>query len=139
MNVKIKKLNPTAIIPQYKKLEDAGMDLYCISTEIEGDCLICKSGIAVEIPSGYVGLLFPRSSISKTGLRLLNSVGVIDAGYRGEITAKFHIYDGRKGTYSTGDRFAQMIIIPFPYIEFIESEELTETERADGGYGSTGV
>jgi len=87
-----------------------------------------------------VGLLFPRSSITKTDLFLRNSVGVIDAGYRGEITFKFGFYDGHgKGKYEAGQRIGQIIIIPRPYIEFVEVNSLTETERGIGGYGSTGM
>ena len=141
MKVKIKKLHPYAVIPSYAKDGDAGMDLTCIDNYTdEKNCLVYKTGIAVEIPNGYVGLLFPRSSNSKKDLILTNSVGVIDSGYRGEITMKFYPTKGLLNckTYAMGDRIGQLIIIPYPQIEFEEVEELSETERGAGGYGSTG-
>jgi len=98
------------------------------------------TGLSMEIPEGYVGLLFPRSSISKTTLSLANSVGVIDSGYRGSIMFKFR-YLGGKGNwfYNLGDRVGQIIIIPYPTVEFEEVEELSSTERGQGGFGSTGT
>lgn len=153
MEVKIKKLNPNAVIPTYAKDGDAGMDL--VATQIIKDTpeqITYGTGIAVEIPYGFVGLVFPRSSVRKTGLQLSNSVGVIDSGYRGEIQATFNkafggekMYDETKMTedtsndfYKVGDRIAQIMIIPYPPIEFVEVDELSETERGDGGFGSTG-
>ena len=137
MEVKIKKLKPNAVIPSYAKDGDAGMDL--VATEIIKDTpeqITYGTGIAMEIPKGFVGLVFPRSSIRKTGLQLSNSVGVIDSGYRGEIQATFKKTGLHK--YEIGDRGAQIIIIPHPTIEFEEVEELTNTERGEGGFGSTG-
>lgn len=146
MNVRIMKLHEDAIIPTYAHDTDAGMDMYCTESHLTNGSShsnrmwVCKTGIAMEIPEGYVGLLFPRSSITKTDLFLRNAVGVIDAGYRGEITFKFGFYDGHgKGKYEKGQRIGQIIIIPRPKINFIESDTLTETERGSGGYGSTGV
>jgi len=146
MMVRIMKLHEAAIIPTYAHDTDAGMDMYCTEAFLENGhnhtnrMWVCKTGIAMEIPEGYVGLLFPRSSITKTDLFLRNSVGVIDAGYRGEITFKFGFYDGHgKGKYEAGQRIGQIIIIPRPYIEFVEVNSLTETERGIGGYGSTGM
>ena len=156
MQVKIKKLNPNAVIPTYAKEGDAGMDL--VATEILKDTpeqITYGTGIALEIPEGFVGLVFPRSSIRKTGLQLSNSVGVIDSGYRGELQATFNklfggeaMYDEMKVNeashtnvndwYKVGDRIAQIMIIPYPPIEFMEVEELSNTERGDGGFGSTG-
>ena len=153
MKVKIKKLNPLAVIPSYAKVGDAGMDL--VATEILKDTpeqITYGMGIAIEIPDGFVGLVFPRSSIRKTGLQLSNSVGVIDSGYRGEIQATFNkifggdrFYDETKITeitsndfYKVGDRIAQIMIIPHPPIEFKEVEELSNSERGEGGFGSTG-
>jgi dUTP pyrophosphatase len=93
----------------------------------------------MEIPKGFVGLIFPRSSVRKTDLLLTNSVGVIDSGYRGEIQATFKKTDGdRSIVYEVGERGAQIIIIPYPKIKFIVSEELSSSERGDGGFGSTG-
>ena len=145
MKVKIKKLHPDAVIPTYAKYGDAGMDLTSTTKEIEDPHgnLVLGTGLAFEIPKGYVGLLFPRSSISKTKLTLTNSVGVIDSGYRGEVKFKFKeseivTVDWLKREYNIGDRIGQLIIIPYPQIEFEEVEELSESERGAGGYGSTG-
>ena len=96
-------------------------------------------GIAIEVPVGYVGLVFPRSSIRKMELLLSNSVGVIDSGYRGEIQATFKKVEGLDGSYyKVGERAAQIMIIPYPKVSFIETDELSSTERGDGGFGSTG-
>ena len=144
MKVKIKKLHKDAKIPRYAKPGDAGMDLTVTSVDIKRNKAIVKFGLAMEIPTGYVGLIFPRSSIHKTDFRLTNSVGVIDSGYRGEISAVFDIHgtrlDGETDVwdYKVGDRAAQIIIMPYPEIEFEEVEELSESERGEGGYGSTG-
>lgn len=96
---------------------------------------------AFEIPQGYVGLLFPRSSNANKDLLLSNSVGVLDSGYRGEVMFKFKYnssLEDRMKSYQVGDRIGQLIIIPYPTIEFVESEELSESERGYGSYGSTG-
>ena len=164
MIVKVKKLCSEAVIPIYAHATDAGMDLYATSKKFENGNYTYGTGIAVEIPKGYVGLIFPRSSISKTDLFLTNAVGVIDSGYRGEVMCKFKssirmihgiknilyslfpwcsfvrkvVIDNIRGVYSVGDRIAQLIIIPYPKIEFQEVEELSESERGEGGYGSTG-
>jgi dUTP pyrophosphatase len=96
-------------------------------------------GLAMEIPEGFVGLIFPRSSIRKTDLSLTNCVGVIDSGYRGELQATFRKERGVVSKkYEVGDRIAQIMIIPHPPIEFVEADELSNTERGDGGFGSTG-
>lgn len=175
MEVKIKKLKEEAIIPQYAKNGDAGLDFTATSVNYDSDidCIVYGTGIAVEIPEGHVGLLFPRSSISKYDLYLTNCVGVIDSGYRGEIMFKFKTYlnyystvldiDGEQmrpleeglfeifqtaddqlkelyssvNIYAIGDRVGQMIILPYPKVEFILSEELSDSERGIGGYGST--
>jgi dUTP pyrophosphatase len=137
MEVKIKKLHDLAIVPLYAKDGDAGMDLFITEIKSENRLDITYGfGVAVEIPVGYVGLIFPRSSIRKTDLILSNSVGVIDSGYRGEIQATFR----KTGvdSYSVGDRGAQIIILPYPQIEFKEVKELSNTERGEGGFGSTG-
>jgi dUTP pyrophosphatase len=93
-------------------------------------------GISVEIPKGFVGLIFPRSSIRKYDLILSNAVGVIDSGYRGELQATFKKTGLHK--YEVGDRGAQLMIIPYPEVEFVEVDELSDTERGEGGFGSTG-
>jgi dUTP pyrophosphatase len=153
MEVKIKKLNPNVVIPKYAKVGDAGMDL--VATTIIKDTpeqITYGMGIALEIPEGFVGLIFPRSSVRKTGLDLSNAVGVVDSGYRGELQATFNkifggerFYDETKNTedtsndfYKVGDRIAQIMIIPYPPIEFKEVDELSDSERGDGGFGSTG-
>lgn len=145
MKIKIKKLHENAIIPKYAKQGDAGMDLYVANWKFNVDSLtdentgvIIDSGIAIEIPDGFVGLVFPRSSIKSTGHRLSNAVGVIDSGYRGSIQAYFDIIDSSLMYYEVGDRFAQLIILPYPQIEFEEVKELSESERNDKGFGSTG-
>lgn len=143
MKVRIKKLNDKAVMPTKAHATDAGFDLYCTSKEVNWGTrlLICHTGLAFEIPDGYVGLLFPRSSVSNMPLMMANSVGVIDSGYRGEVTAKFNITDTRYTAfthYQEGDRIAQMIIIPYPEIEFEEADSLSDSDRGTGGYGSTG-
>jgi dUTP pyrophosphatase len=153
MEVRIKKLHPNAVIPTYAKPGDAGMDL--VATSIISDTpeqITYGMGIALEIPEGFVGLIFPRSSVRKTGLQLSNSVGVCDSGYRGELQATFNkifgserMYDEVKikeiqsnEYYKVGDRIAQIMIIPHPPIEFVEVDELSDSERGEGGFGSTG-
>lgn len=140
MKVNIKKLNPFVVTPSYAKQGDAGMDLRTTGITEQTDKYIeYGTGICVEIPEGYVGLIFPRSSISKTDLILANSVGVIDSGYRGEIKCRFKITsDEDIEIYDFGDKIAQMIIIPYPQIQFEVVEELSSTERSEGGFGSSG-
>jgi dUTP pyrophosphatase len=143
MKVNIKKIHPDAVVPSYAKNGDAGLDL--VATTIIGETLGSITyglGIALEIPEGFVGLVFPRSSIRKTNLQLSNSVGVIDSGYRGELQATFNKIQGidnvERENYKVGDRVCQIIIIPHPPIEFNEVNELSNTERGEGGFGSTG-
>lgn len=165
MNVKIKKLTDNAVIPEYAKEGDAGLDLTATSIKYDGyGNVVYGTGLAFEIPKGYVGLLFPRSSNAKTNLYLTNSVGVLDSGYRGEVMFKykpvFNIYNPLKllwekyflrkdkakitflgvanNPYDIGDRIGQLVIVKYPTIRLIQAEELSETERGDGGYGSTG-
>ena len=151
MKVRIKKLHPDAIIPKYAHDDDAGLDLTAVSMYYDTHGNICYgTGLAFEIPRGYVGLVFPRSSCAHKQQCLANAVAVIDSGYRGEVVMKFKpslALDSHQcvtdrytyGVYKVGERIAQMIIMPYPHIEFEEAEELSETERSDGGYGSTGV
>jgi dUTP pyrophosphatase len=140
MKVKIKKIHPDSVIPSYAKSGDAGMDLIATSIISEEVFQITYGlGIALEIPEGFVGLVFPRSSIRKTDLSLTNSVGVIDSGYRGELQATFRKERGvASRKYEVGDRVLQIMIIPHPTIEFNEVNELSNTERGEGGFGSTG-
>lgn len=147
MKVKIKKLNELAVIPTYAHNTDAGLDLTAISYEYDSriDCHIYGTGLAIEIPEGYVGLLFPRSSNRKTDSYLSNSVGVIDAGYRGEVMVSFKTRDRRKedeipetiAPYNIGSRVAQLIIMPYPKIEFVKVDKLSDSDRGDHGHGST--
>jgi dUTP pyrophosphatase len=137
--IKIKKLKDNAVIPSYSKDGDAGMDLTI--TEVISETLTDITygfGIAMEIPKNFVGLVFPRSSIRKYDQLLTNSVGVIDSGYRGEIQATFKKTEGSYNFYGIGERGAQIMIIPYPQIKFIESDELSDSERGDGGFGSSG-
>jgi len=137
MKVRIKRLHPDAVIPKYAKAGDAGMDLTAVEAERAWDIMTYKTGLAVEIPEGHVGLLFPRSSVYKTSMALSNCVGVIDSGYRGEIMMKFRSTESSKA-YEVGDRVGQLIIMPYPQVEFEEVENLSSTDRGLGGYGSTG-
>lgn len=140
LDVRIKKLKENAVIPSYSKDGDAGMDL--TSTDIISnttDQITYGTGIALEIPTGYVGLVFPRSSIKKYELQLSNSVGVIDSGYRGEIQVTFNKTHSRLTDYKIGDRVAQIVILPYPRINLIETSDLTITSRGTGGFGSTGT
>ncbi|WFE84936.1 dUTP diphosphatase [Parabacteroides chongii] len=175
MKVNIKKLHKDAVMPSYAHDTDAGLDLTAVSKEIDNyGNVVYGTGLAIEIPQGYVGLVFPRSSNSRKNLILTNSVGVIDSGYRGEIKFKYrvtttrtkytkwwrnilflfkspqetkllmnkntdYVYDvDNRYCYSVGDRIGQLIIIPYPKIELEEVEELSESDRGTGGYGSTG-
>ena len=137
MDVKIKRLSEKAVIPKYAKDGDAGMDLTAVSVErIDTEHFKYGFGIAIEIPRGYVGLIFPRSSCYKKRQILSNAVGVIDSGYRGEISAVF--IGASEYSYKIGERAAQIIIIPNPEINFIPVIELSNTERGATGYGSSG-
>lgn len=147
LKVRFKKLVEDAVTPRYSKEGDAGMDLTAVRTELAdyGNQLKAYTGIAVEIPKGYVGLLFPRSSIVKTNNRLGNCVGVIDSGYRGEITFVFdnikcpsRKLSNHNYNYEFRDRVGQLVILPFPKVELEEVDELSDTERGIGGYGHTG-
>jgi dUTP pyrophosphatase len=143
MKVNIRRLHPEAVIPTYAKEGDAGMDLVATSVISETHTQITYGlGVALEIPNGFVGLVFPRSSIRKTRLQLSNSVGVIDSGYRGELQATFNkittTLENQKNDYKVGDRVAQIMIIPHPSIDFQEVEYLSNTQRGEGGFGSTG-
>ncbi len=145
MIVNIKKLHPAAVIPAYSRVGDGAMDLTAVSREWKTkDRKYCYGiGIAMEIPVGYAGLILPRSSIKNYDLTLTNSVGLIDSNYRGEIKAVFSevILSGSSWSriYEVGDRVAQLIIIPYPQIEWQEVDKLSETIRGADGFGSSGV
>ena len=139
--IKFKKLSDSATIPKRGSAVAAGYDLTVDTIEKTYDHIRYNSNIAVEIPKGYVGLLYPRSSVYKQNLMLTNGVGVIDSDYRGPIMAVFQrMQEGRTSYdgYKLGERFAQLVIMPIPEVEYIEAEELSVTERGTGGYGSTG-
>ena len=145
MKVNVKKLDSNAVVPTYAKHGDAGMDLTATSKSYDEHGNVCYgTSLAFEIPNGYVGLLFPRSSNTKKDLILGNSVGVIDSGYRGEVVLKFRpviplerdIEFGPR-EYNIGDRIGQIVIMPVPQIEFNVVDELSTTDRGVGGFGST--
>lgn len=148
MEVKIKKLVKNAVIPKYAHSTDAGLDLTAISKENKNGVYIYGTGLAIEIPEGYVGLIFPRSSNYKQDLWLTNCVGVIDSGYRGEIKFMFKdvltnkiIFPGEfdeHKTWEIGDRVGQLIIIPYPSINLVEVDDLSDSDRGKDGFGSTG-
>jgi dUTP pyrophosphatase len=144
MKIRFKKLSRNAVTPSYAKPGDAGMDMTSVThlTDTANQTVNYHTGIAVEIPKGYVGLLFPRSSVYKTDLILSNCVGVIDSGYRGEIVFKYKMppntYYPSLKRFDDGDRVGQLIIIPYPEIEMEEVTELTDSERGEQGFGSTG-
>ena len=143
MKVKIKKLNENAIIPTYGTEYSAGADLYALldsTVEIAPhETTFIHTGISVEIPEGYCGLIFARSSMgAKRGLAPANKVGVIDADYRGEIMVALHNHSEKTATVEPGERVAQLAIVPFLKAEFEEADELSDTVRGVGGFGSTG-
>jgi len=136
LNVKFKKLYSDAVAPSYAKDGDAGLDLTATHMTWDGAYIEYGTGIAVEIPNGYVGFVFPRSSVSKKeNFYLKNAVGVIDSGYRGEIKLRFNKSDEH---YQPGEKIGQLIIMPYPTIHLQEVEELSNTDRGNGGFGSTG-
>ena len=145
MKVNVKKLDSNAVIPTYGRHGDAGMDLTATSKWYDEHGNVCYgTGLAFEIPNGFVGLLFPRSSNTKKDLILGNSVGVIDSGYRGEVVLKFRellpserdIEFGPR-EYEIGDRIGQIVILPYTQITFNVVDELSTTDRGVGGFGST--
>lgn len=145
MKVKIKRLVSEAVMPRRAHASDAGWDLVAVSRKVDADgAVVYGTGLAMEIPEGYVGLVFPRSSVAKKDLVLSNCVGVIDSGYRGEVLAKFKLLDplvkhDEYHWYNVGDRIAQLVIMRLPEVEMVESEDLSESDRGEGGYGSTGM
>jgi dUTP pyrophosphatase len=149
MIVKIKKLNEFAELPAYSKPGDAGMDLTCTEVYLDSSgCYVYKTGLAIEIPDGFFGLLVPRSSVAKKSLILTNHAGILDSGYRGEIMFKYkpnYQYflqsDELKNEqiYLKGERVGQLIILPYPTIEWEVVDELSNSDRGTGGYGSTGA
>ena len=144
MELRIKKLNPSAVIPSYGSASAAGADLYaCEGGEVtikSGETKLIHTGIAMEIPEGYVGLVYARSGIAvKRGLAPANKVGVIDSDYRGEIMVAIHNHSDIEQTIADAERIAQIVIAPYLTVDFVETEKLDETERGAGGFGSTGT
>jgi dUTP pyrophosphatase len=143
MKIKLKKLNEKAIIPTYGTDYSAGADLYNLDEPVSiapHTTTLIHTGISVEIPEGYCGLIFARSGLAtKRGLAPANKVGVIDADYRGEIMVALHNHSAEQATVEAGERVAQMAIVPFLKVEFEESDELSDTLRGAGGFGSTGT
>lgn len=147
MKMKIKKLNENAIIPTRGSDGAAGYDLYACTLPndkdkidiFSGQTVMIKTGIAVAIPKGYVGLVFARSGLaSKKGLAPANKVGVIDEDYRGEIMVALHNHSNQIPTIAVGERVAQLVVVPYMSLEFNEVDNLDDTERGIGGFGSTG-
>jgi len=140
MKIHLKKLDSKAQKPKFGKPGDAGADLVATSIELSrAHQIVYGTGLAVEIPEGMVGLVFPRSSVRSTTLSMSNSVGVIDSGYRGEIMVTFNMNNTNGAIYySVGDRIAQLVIMPVPLTQYVEVDELSETSRGDKGHGSTG-
>ena len=136
MKIKINKLVPEAKVPAYAKPGDAGMDVYAVSKTETDKFVEYGTGLAFEIPSDHVLLVFPRSSVSNTHLQMANSVGVLDSGYRGELKLRYRKHGPED--YNIGDRVGQIIVMPFPLVEFEETDQLTESERGKGGFGSSG-
>lgn len=141
MKINIKKTHPDAVIPKYAKDGDAGMDLVAVSKIDTPLYVEFDTGLSFEIPDGHAGFVFPRSSISKYHLDLSNSVGIIDSGYRGSVTARFKKTSttANETLYNVGDRVVQLVILPYPKVEFVEVEELSNSERGTGSYGSSGT
>ena len=142
MKIKVKKTNKFAKLPEKAHESDAAFDL--IATDIayphsmdSGLYVDIGTGLSFEIPAGYAGFLFPRSSISSTRHSLRNCVGVIDSGYRGEIRMRFSVDDG-PSAYMMGNKIGQILFLKLPKIELVESEGISESERGVGGFGSTG-
>lgn len=143
MEVKIKKLSDNATVPTYGSKFAAGADLYaCIENDIviEPHCTaVIPTGIALELPQGFAGLIYARSGLAtKKGLAPANKVGVVDCDYRGEVKVALLNHGTAAQTVCRGERIAQLVITPYITAEFVVSEELTETERGSGGFGSTG-
>jgi dUTP pyrophosphatase len=140
MLIRFKKYTPFATVPTRSSKEAAGYDLTAISMDITPEYVEYDTGIAIELPMGYAGLLYARSSISKKQLILANGVGLIDSDYRGTLKFRFKYPPDMQVSdrYEVGDRIGQLVIVPIPDIEFKESERLSTSVRAEGGFGSTG-
>lgn len=143
MQVAIKKLSEKAILPSYGSEYAAGADLYaCLDGEINinpHETVLIPTGIALELPVGYAGLIYARSGLAtKKGLAPANKVGVVDCDYRGEVKVALHNHSNTPQTVAAGERVAQLVITPYVTAKFIECDELSQTVRGAGGFGSTG-
>ena len=143
MKVRIKKLNERAVIPTYGSAGSAGGDLYSAEendiTVASGQTAFIGTGLAVEIPQGLVGLVYARSGLAcKKGLAPANKVGVIDSDYRGERKVALYNHGKEPQTVAKGERIAQLVIAPFVFAEYEETDDLSDTARGEGGFGSTG-
>ena len=142
-NVCVKKLHPAAKLPTRGSAEAAGADLYaCLDEAVTiapGQTVLIPTGIALAIPTGFVGLVYARSGLAtKRGLAPANKVGVIDSDYRGELLVSLYNQSGQDQTVEPGERVAQLVLTPYLAAEFVSAETLSETERGAGGFGSTG-
>ncbi len=143
MTVRIKKLDPRAALPKYGSAAAAGADLCALSdapiTIAPAEIVLVHTGLSIEIPEGYVGLVYARSGLaSKRGLAPANKVGVIDADYRGEVMVALHNHSATPQTIEPSERIAQLVIAPYLTAEFEEADDLSDTARGSGGFGSTG-
>lgn len=144
INIPVKKLRPGAVLPTRGTDAAAGADLYaCLDAPVTiapGETAFIPIGLAMEIPEGYGGFVYARSGLaSKRGLAPANKVGVIDADYRGELLVSLHNHSPLPQTIEPGDRIAQLVIAPFLPAAFLEAEDLSDTQRGSGGFGSTGI
>lgn len=142
--VSVKKLDERAKLPSYGSADAAGADLYAVTDGIvtiaPGETVLIHTGLSMAIPQGYVGLVYARSGLAvKQGLAPANKVGVIDADYRGELMVALHNHSGEARTVECGDRIAQLVVAPYLTAQFHETEELEDTARGSGGFGSTGT
>ena len=142
MIVRIKKLNEEATVPTYGTEFSAGADLYNLNEAVEiapHTTVLIHTGLSVEIPEGYAGLIYARSGLAtKRGLAPANKVGVIDSDYRGEVMVALHNHSDKFATVDAKERVAQLVITPFLKVDYQISEELSDTVRGEGGFGSTG-
>lgn len=142
-SVRVKRLKPDAVLPQYGSLEAAGADLHaCLNADVTimpGESAFIPTGLAMEIPKGCAGLIYARSGLAcKRGLAPANKVGVVDSDYRGEFMVVLHNHSAEPQTVSHGDRIAQLVITPVLTPVYTEVDNLSDTQRAEGGFGSTG-
>lgn len=142
--IAVKKLDERAVLPTYGSQYAAGADLYAVADEelvfAPGETKLVKTGLAMEIPEGYAGLIYARSGLaSKRGLAPANKVGVVDSDYRGEVMVALHNHSNSEQKVAPGERIAQLVVTPFLKASFIQAETLQDTVRGEGGFGSTGT